>query len=119
MLGEKKIDTTLFGESVTLDFGLKFSGRLRRMYPNHDEILESEDPARQFASIIRAALPERFDSKTEDDVIDEIDCMGDDGAELLNRCMNGYRAALGFLAVALRGAIEAVEAVEKGKRKGK
>lgn len=119
MLGEKRIETTLFGESVTLDFGLRFSGRLRKLYPNYEEILDSEDPAQQFVIIVKSALPERFDSKTEDDIIKEIDSLGDEGAELLNRCMNGFRAALGFLAIALRGAINTAEAVEKGKRKGK
>ena len=113
MLGEKKIETTLFGELVTLDFGLRFSGRLRSLYPNYEDILESGDPVKLIVMIVRSAIPESLHSKTEDDVIDELDSV--EGSDLLiNRCMKGFNAAMGFLAVALKGTVDAVEAVEKG-----
>lgn len=118
MLGEKKIEANLFGEPVVLDFGLRFSGRLRLLYPNWDEISESGDTGKMFAAIVRSALPERLQNKSEDEIIDELDQL--EGSEyLLNRCMKGFNAAMGFLAIALKQAVDAAEAVERGAKSKK
>lgn len=119
MLGEKRIETTLFGQPVTLDFGLRFSGKLRTLYPGYEEILESGDPVKLIVMIVRSAIPESLYSKTEDEVIDELDAI--EGSDILiNRCMKGFNSAMGFLAVALKGTVDTIEAVEKGaKPKGK
>lgn len=112
MLGEKKIKTTLFGEEVILDFGMRFSGRLRQLYPNFEEIANAGDPIKVMIMSVHSALPPHLQNKTEDELIDELDNIDD--PMILHRSAKGLESAMGFLAVALTGAVNAVEAVERG-----
>lgn len=111
MLGEKKIKATLFGEEIILDFGLRFSGKLRKKYPNFAETAESGDFLQLILMSVTSALPDQFDSKTDDEVIDEIDRLDD--PMLVNRCVEGFKSAMGFLNVALTGLTNAAVAVGK------
>lgn len=117
MLGEKKIKTTLFGEEITLDFGLRFSGRIREKYPDYVALADSGDVSKLMIISVVASLPASLQHKTEDEVIDELDNIDD--PMLLYRCMEGFKSAMGFFTVALTGAVNAAVSVENAKPKGK
>lgn len=115
MLGEKKIKATLFGEEIILDFGMRFSARIRELYPDFGEVAEAGNASKLMIISVVSALPSSLHHKTEDEIIDELDNIND--PILLHKCLNGFQDAMGFFAAALNGAVKAVEAVEKGKLK--
>ena len=115
MIVNKKLKTTLFGEEVLLDFGIRFSGRLRILYPDWADIFESQDGMKLMIMALMSALPESMHNKTENEVIDELDRLDD--PMLLHYCAQGFKDAMGFFTVALNGAVNAAVAVENASPK--
>lgn len=116
MIPEKKLKATLFGEEIILDFGMRFSSRIRAIYPNFGDIAESGDASKLMIISVVSALPKSLHHKTEDEIIDELDNLND--PILLHACLQGFQDAMGFFAAALNGAVKMAVAVEKAKVKG-
>ncbi len=115
MIVDKKLKTTLFGEEILLDFGIRFSGRIREAYPNYIDVAETGDVTKLMVISLICSLPKHFQHKTEDEILDEIDRIND--PMLLHHCLQGFKDAMGFFAVALNGAVNAIVAVENAKPK--
>lgn len=96
---ENRIEVNLFGETVTLKYGLRSSRRMRQLCPD-TSVLKSMAPEDLLILAIKSALPESLQSKSDDDLIDEIDNLD---PLLINKAFNAFQDNAGFFVKALTG----------------
>lgn len=94
-----QIEIGIFGQTITLKYGLRSSKRLRELFPDLDKLglLAPED---LLILAVKSALPVDLQSKSDDEITDELDNVD---PLILNKAFEAFKENIGFFVKALTG----------------
>lgn len=110
-----QIQIGIFGQEVTLKYGLRSSKRLRELFPDLEK-LNTLAPEDLLILAVKSALPVDFQSKSDDEITDELDNVD---PLLLNKAFEAFKSNIGFFVKALTGGDAQVDPDSQNKKTGK